>query len=167
MKFTKMLLTVSLSIGILLGLIPRAMSRTEVQGQSSGTSNPTSREKALNGMIILYGTKDNANTSIPPPPMQQLNRNGNFLATGQSQFRCNVQRFLQMKRWQRFNMQSIFGIRSSGHPVPIRIDASFTDFGGFEDETIILGGARPAGWKFARIVGFVGSQRHSPIRESR
>ncbi|MYB01006.1 hypothetical protein F4X90_15230, partial [Candidatus Poribacteria bacterium] len=32
-------------------------------------------------------------------------------------------------------------------PVPIRIDASFTDFGGFEDGTIILGGARPAGWK--------------------
>ncbi|MXZ81019.1 MAG: cadherin repeat domain-containing protein, partial [Gammaproteobacteria bacterium] len=32
-------------------------------------------------------------------------------------------------------------------PVPIQIDASFTDFGGFEDGAIILGGAHPAGWK--------------------
>ena len=146
MKFAKALFTISLSIYIFLGLIPRAMSRTEVQGQSSETSNPTSREKALDGMIILYGTKDNANTSIPPPPMQQLNRNGNFLATGQSQFVVTYNGFTDEAMAAFQYAVDIWNslIRS---PVPIRIDASFTDFGGFEDETIILGGARPAGWK--------------------
>ena len=48
MKFAKALLTASFSIYILLGLTPRAMSRDEVPGQRSGTSedpstvNPTS-----------------------------------------------------------------------------------------------------------------------------
>ena len=42
MKFAKMLLTASLSICILLGLTPRAMSRDEVPGQRSGTSQDTS-----------------------------------------------------------------------------------------------------------------------------
>ena len=154
MKFAKVLLTVSFSICILIGLIPRAMSRDEVPRQQSGTSdpstvNPTNRGKALGGMIILYGTNENANTSVPPPPLQQLNRNGNFLVTGESQFIVTYDGFTDeamgafqyaVDIWNSF-------IRT---PVPIRIEASFMDLGGFEDGTIILGGARPAGWKSPR-----------------
>ncbi len=152
MKFTKVLLTISFSIGILLGLTPRAMSRVEVPGQSSGASkepavaNPTSREKALEGMSILYGTNENANTSIPPPPMLKLFQGGNYLTTEQSQFIVTYEGFTDEAREAFQYAVDIWNalIRS---PVPIRIDASFTDFGGFEDSTIILGGARPAGWK--------------------
>ena len=152
MKSTKVLLTISFSIGILLGLTPRAMSRVEVPGQSSGASkepavaNPTSREKALEGMSILYGTNENANTSIPPPPMLKLFQGGNYLTTEQSQFIVTYEGFTDEAREAFQYAVDIWNslIRS---PVPIRIDASFTDFGGFEDSTIILGGARPAGWK--------------------
>ena len=152
MKSTKILLTISFSIGILLGLTPRAMSRVEVPGQSSGASkkpavaNPTIREKALEGMSILYGTNENANTSIPPPPMLKLFQGGNYLTTEQSQFIVTYEGFTDEAREAFQYAVDIWNalIRS---PVPIRIDASFTDFGGFEDSTIILGGARPAGWK--------------------
>ena len=59
---------------MLLGLTPRAMSRDALPEQQSGTLedpstvNPTPRDKTLKGMSILYGTNENANTSIPPPP---------------------------------------------------------------------------------------------------
>ena len=152
MKSTKILLTISFSICLLLGLTPRAMSRAEVSSQSSGTSkepstaNPTSREKALDGLIILYGTKENANTSIPPPPMQQLYRNGNFLATEESQFIVTYDGFTD-EALEAFQYAVDIWNSLIRSPVPIRIDASFTDLGGLEDKTIILGGARPAGWK--------------------
>ncbi|MYB02246.1 hypothetical protein F4X90_21615, partial [Candidatus Poribacteria bacterium] len=80
MKPAKLLLTITFSICILLGLTPRAMSRNAIPGQGSGTSenpstvNPTNRNKALDGLIILYGTNENAKTSVSPPPMHQLNR---------------------------------------------------------------------------------------------
>ncbi|MDE0682969.1 MAG: cadherin domain-containing protein, partial [Candidatus Poribacteria bacterium] len=151
MKFAKVLLIASFSICMLIGLTPRAMSRNAIPGQGSGTSkdpsaNTTIRDKALDGLIILYGTSENANTSIPPPPMHQLNRNGNFLVTGESQFIVTYEGFTDEAREAFQYAVDIWNslIRS---PVPIRIDASFTDFGGFEDGAIILGGARPAGWK--------------------
>ena len=155
MKLPKVLLIASFSIYILLGLISRAMSRNEVPGQRSGTLenpstvNPTNRGKALDGMIILYGTNENANTSIPPPSMQQLNRNGNFLVTGESQFIVTYDGFTDQAMAAFQYAVDIWNslIRS---PVPIQIDASFTDLGGFEDGRIILGGARPADWKSPR-----------------
>ena len=154
MKFAKMLLTASLSICILLGLTPRAMSRDEVPGQRSGTSdpstiNPTNRDKALEGLTILYGTNNNANTSVPPPPMQKLSQNGNYLTTEQSQFIVTYTGFTDEAKEAFQYAVDIWNslIRS---PVPIRIDTSFTDFGGYEDGRIILGGARPAGWKSPR-----------------
>ena len=157
MKFSKVLLTVSFSIYILLGLLPLAMSRNEVLGQQSeasedpSTVNPTSREKALEGLIILYGTNENANTSVPPPPMHQLNRNGNFLVTGESQFIVTYDGFTDEAMAAFQYAVDIWNslIRS---PAPIRIEASFMDLGGFEDGTIILGGARPAGWKSPRAL---------------
>ena len=154
MKFAKMLLTASLSICILLGLTPRAMSRDEVPGQRSGTSdpstiNPTNRDKALEGLIILYGTNNNANTSVLPPPMQKLSQNGNYLTTEQSQFIVTYTGFTDEAREAFQYAADIWNslIRSL---VPIRIDASFTDFNGYEDGRIILGGARPAGWRSPR-----------------
>ena len=152
MKFTKLLLTVSFSIGILVGLTPRAMSRNAIPGQRSGTSedpstvNPTNRGKALEGMSILYGTNENANTSIPPPPILKLSQYGNSLATEDPQFIVMYDGFTDEAREAFQYAVDIWNslIRS---PVPIRIDASFMDLGGFEGETIILGGARPAGWK--------------------
>ena len=146
MKTTKILLTISFSIGILFGLTPRAMSRAEGPGQASGTSNPTSRDKPLHGMSILYGTNNNANTSVPPPPMQQLFRNGSSLTTGPSQFIVTYDGFTDEAMAAFQYAVDIWNslIRS---PVPIRIDASFINLDGFEDDTIILGGARPTGWK--------------------
>jgi len=137
---------------MLIGLTQRAMSRNVIPGKQSGTpENPstvnlTSRDKALDGLIILYGTNENAKTSVPPPPMQQLNRNGNFLVAGESQFIVTYEGFTDEAMAAFQYAVDIWNslIRS---PVLIRIDASFTDFGGFEDDTIILGGARPAGWK--------------------
>ena len=154
MKFAKALLTAFFSIYILLGLTPRAMSRDEVPGQRSGTSdpstiNPTNRDKALEGLTILYGTNNNANTSVPPPPMQKLSQNGNYLTTEQSQFIVTYTGFTDEAKEAFQYAVDIWNslIRS---PVPIRIDTSFTDFGGYEDGRIILGGARPAGWKSPR-----------------
>ena len=154
MKLAKALLTVSFLIYVLLGLTPRAMSRNAVPGQRSGTSkdpstaSPTSLDEA-GPMIILYGTNNNANTSVPPPPMQQLSRNGNFLATEESQFIVTYDGFTD-EAMEAFQYAVDIWNSLIRTPVPIRIDASFTDFGGFEDGSIILGGARPAGWKSPR-----------------
>ena len=153
MKFAKVLLTIPFSIGILIGLTPHAMSRDAVPGQRSGTSedlstvNSTNRDKALEGLIILYGTNENANTSVPPPPMQQLSRNGNFLTTEQSQFIVVTYDGFTDEAMEAFQYAVDIWNSLIRTPVPIRIDASFIDFGGFEDGSIILGGARPADWK--------------------
>ena len=152
MKLAKILLTVSFSICILIGLTPRAMSRNAIPGQRSTTSedpstvNPTGRDRALDGMSILYGINKNANTSIPPPLTLKLFQHGNYLATGDPQFIVTYDGFTDEARAAFQYAVDIWNslIRS---PVPIRIDASFTDLGGFDGETIILGGARPAGWK--------------------
>ena len=147
MKSTKILLTISFSIGVLLGLTPRAMSRAEVPGQSSGTLEPstvgpTNRAKALDGMIILYGTNKNANTRVPPPSMHQPSGSGNYLTMEESQFIVTYDGFTDEAMAAFQYAVDIWNslIRS---PVPIRIDASFVDLGGFEDGTIILGGRAP------------------------
>ena len=152
MKSAKVLFTIFLSIYILIGLTPRAMSRNAIPGKRSTTSedpstvNPTNRGKALEGTSILYGTNENANTSIPPPPTLKLSQHGNYLATEDPQFIVTYDGFTDEARAAFQYAVDIWNslIRS---PVPIRIDASFTDLGGFEGETIILGGARPADWK--------------------
>ena len=168
MKFSKVLLTVFFSIYILLGLTPYAMSWVEVPGQRSGTSkdpstvSPMSPDEA-GPMIVLYGTNNNANTSVPPPPIRKLFGNGNYLATEQTQFIVTYTGFTDEATAAFQYAVDIWNslIRT---PVPIRIDASFTDFGGFEERRIILGGHaqqvgnRPDHW-------ICGSQRHSRIRE--
>ena len=91
MKFAKVLFTVSFFISILLGPMPPAMSRDEVPGRRSVTSKdpstvtPISRDE-VGPLIILYGTKENANTSVPPPPLQRLSQDGNYFLTEQPQF---------------------------------------------------------------------------------
>ena len=154
MKSTKILLTVSFSIYFLFGSTPHAMSRVEVPGQSSETSkeptvvNPTSREKALEGMSILYGTNENANTSVPPP-MLDLFQRGEALTTVPSQFIVTYDGFTD-EAIEAFQYAVDIWNALIRSPVPIRIDASFIDFGGFEDGAVILGGARPASWKSSR-----------------
>ena len=151
MKFAKVLFTVSFLICILLGLIPRAMSRDEVPGQRSGTSkdsstaSPTSPDEA-EPMIVLYGTMENANTSVPPPPLQKLSGSGNDFTTKQPQFIVTYTGFTDEAKEAFQYAVDIWNslIRSR---VPIRIDATFTDLGGSEYGRVILGGAYPAGWK--------------------
>ena len=153
MQFSKVLFIIlSFSICFLLGIIFPAMCRDEVPGQRSETSEklsrvtPTSRDKALEGMIILYGTEQNANTRVPAPPLQQLSRRDNYFGTEQPQFSVTYTGFTDEAREAFQYAVDIWNslIRS---PVPIWIDATFTDFSGYEDGRIILGGARPAAWK--------------------
>jgi len=152
MKFAKQLFILSFSISILLALIFPAMSRDEVPGQRSETSevlsriNPTGQEKALEGMIILYGTHENANTSVPAPPLQKRSRRDNYFGAQHSQFRVTYTGFTDEARAAFQYAVDIWNslIRS---PVPIWIDATFTDFGGYEDGRIIFGAAQPAAWK--------------------
>ena len=137
---------------MLFGLIFPAMCRDEVPGQRSETSvklsraTPTSRDKVLEGMIILYGTEKNANTSVSAPPLQKRSRRDNYFGTEQPQFRVTYTGFTDEAREAFQYAVDIWNslIRS---PVPIRIDATFTDFSGYENGRIILGGARPAAWK--------------------
>ena len=81
--------------------------------------------------------------------MQKLSQNGNYLTTEQSQFIVTYTGFTDEAKEAFQYAVDIWDslIRS---PVPIRIDASFTDFDGYEDGRIILGGARPAGWRSPR-----------------
>ncbi|RKU22914.1 hypothetical protein C6500_02865 [Candidatus Poribacteria bacterium] len=158
MQFTKALcIIVSFSIGILLGLVFPAMSRDEVPGQRSEISeglvsvNPTSRDNALEGMIILYGTNENSNTSVPAPPLQKLSRSDSYFGTEGPQFRVTYTGFTDEAREAFQYAVDIWNslIRS---PVPIWIDATFTDFGGYEDGGIVLGGAQPVAWKPSRAL---------------
>ncbi len=152
MKLAKVLLIVSFLICILLAPVPRAVSRNAMSGKRSGTSenpstlNPTNPRKALEGMSILYGINENANTSIPPPPTLKLSEHGSALAIEDPQFIVTYDGFTDEAR---IAFQYAVDIWNSliRPPVPIQIDASFTDLGGFDGEVIILGGARPAGWK--------------------
>ena len=158
MKFTKALFTVSLSICLLVVPILRAMSRAEVQGQSSSTSedqstvNPINRAKAPGPMMILYGTMENANTFVPPPPLLNLSQRGSDSRGAESQFIVTYSGFTDKAQAAFQYAVDIWDslIRS---PVPIRIDATFSDLGGYEDGSIILGGAQPAGWRGSASLG--------------
>ena len=151
MKLAKMLLTVFFSTYILLGLTPRAMSRDEVPGRRSVTSKdpstvpPISRDE-VGPMITLYGTKENAKTRVPPPPLQKPSERSDYFRTEQPQFAVTYTGFTDEARAAFQYAVDIWDslIRS---PVPIKIDATFTDLGEHEDERIILGAARPASWK--------------------
>ena len=110
-----------------------------------------SRDKALEGMIILYGTKKNTNTSIPPPPLQKLSRRDNYFGTEQPQFRVTYTGFTDEAR-EAFQYAVDIWDSLLRSPVPIWIDATFTDFGGYRDERIILGAAQPAAWKSSRTL---------------
>ena len=150
MKFAKVLLAVFFSLYLLLGVVPRAMSRVAVTEQSSGTSEdasvkPASRDKAQ-GMMILYGTQDDAGTSIPPPPVWKHAQSGNYLQMEPSQFVVTYTGFTDEAK-AAFEYAVDIWDALIVSPVLIRIDAAFTDFGEFEDGAIILGGAHPAGWK--------------------
>ena len=158
MQFTKVLfIIVSFSIYLLLGIIFPVMSRDEIPGQRSETSevlsrvNPTSQDKAWDGMIILYGTNENSNTSVPAPPLQQLSRRDNYFGTEQPQFRVTYTGFTDEAR-QAFQYAVDIWNSLIRSPVPIWIDATFTDFGGYEDGGIILGGAQPTAWKSSRAL---------------
>ena len=151
MKFAKVLFTVSFFISILLGPMPPAMSRDEVPGRRSVTSKdpstvpPISRDE-VGPLIILYGTKENANTSVPPPPLLKPSERSDYFRTEQPQFAVTYTGFTDEARAAFQYAVDVWDslIRS---PVPIKIDATFTDLGGYEDEKIILGAARPASWK--------------------
>ena len=157
MKFAKRLFILSASIFMLLRFISPAMSRDEVPKQRSETSeersrvNPTDRDKALEGMIILYGTRENARTSVPSPRLQKRSRSNNYLETEHSQFSVTYTGFTDEARVAFQYAVDIWNslIRS---PVPIWIDATFTDFGGYEDGEIVLGGAQPVAWKPSRAL---------------
>ena len=152
MKFAKVLFTVSFSICMLLGLVFHAVCRDEVPGRGLGTPEDssgvgaTSTDEAPKPMIILYGTKKNAGTRIPPPPMQKLSEHSGYFKMAEPQFIVTYTGFTDEARTAFQYAVDIWDslIRS---PVPIRIDATFTDFRGYEDGRIILGGARPAGWQ--------------------
>ena len=151
MKNLKTLLLVILFTYILLGITFRAMSLDKKTEQVSGTSNdqttstPINRDNA-HPFTILYGTKENANTSIPPPQVLRRLRSENYPDTKQSQFIVTYTGFTDEAQ-EAFQYAVDIWDSLIRTPVPIRIDATFVDLGGFEDNAIILGGARPAAWK--------------------
>ena len=157
MKFAKILFTVSVSICLLLGPISRAMSRDEVPGQWSSTStdqstvNPINRAKEP-GLIILYGTMENADTFVPPPPLLKLSQRGSDSRGAESQFIVTYRGFTREAQVAFQYAVDIWDslIRS---PVPIRIEATFRNRGGYEDGSIILGDARPAGLRGSSSLG--------------
>jgi len=83
--------------------------------------------------------------------MQKLFHGGNSLTTEQSQFIVTYDGFTD-EAMEAFQYAVDIWNSLIRSPVPIRIDAAFTDLGGFEDEHIILGGARPAGWQSPRAL---------------
>ena len=157
MKFAKVLFTVSFLVCVLFGLMPDAMSRDEAPGRGLGTSEDqstvgaTSADEAPGPMIILYGTRENAGTRVPPPPMQKLSEHSSYFRMAEPQFMVTYSGFTDEARAAFQYAVDVWDslIRS---PVPIRIDATFIDFSGYEDGRIILGGAYPAGWKSPRAL---------------
>ena len=129
MKVTKVLFAVFFSIFILLGLIPDAMSQDAAPG-------PTT---------LLYGTDEDANTSIPPPPMQTRPPHGRQFRVVDPQFMVTYHGFTDEAR-EAFQYAVDVWASLIRSPVPIRIDATFEDRGGREDGSINLGGARPGDW---------------------
>ena len=151
MKHLKIIFTITFFAYIVLGTTFRAISLDKKTEQGSGTSTdqttltPMNRDNA-HPFTILYGTKENANTSIPPPQVLRQLRSENYPNTKQSQFIVTYTGFTDEAQ---VAFQYAVDIWDSiiQTPVPIRINATFVDLGGFEGNSIILGGARPAAWK--------------------
>ncbi len=125
------------------GLILCAVSQDgvlEAKGFSQGIHQR--RCDHVNGQFcFLYGTQEDANTHIPPPPLAKRPRRGRAVKTVQSSFVVTYTGFTPEARaafqyavdiWASF-------IRS---PVLIRIDAEFKYLGGYYNGFIILGGTR-------------------------
>ena len=151
MKYLKIIFTITFFAYIVLGTTFRAISLDKKTEQGSGSSTdqttltPMNRDNA-HPFTILYGTKENANTSIPPPQVLRRLRSENYLNTKQSQFIVTYTGFTDEAQVAFQYAVDIWDslIRT---PVPIRINATFVDLGGFEGNSIILGGARPAALK--------------------
>ena len=110
MKFTKGLFTAFFLMFILLGLTPDAMSQEAAPGST----------------VILYGTDEDANTSVPPPPMQTPPPHARRFRTVNPQFTVTYHGFTDEARAAFQYAVDIWGslIRS---PVTIRIDATFAN----------------------------------------
>ena len=129
MKNARISFTVFFLMFILLSLMPDAMSQKVAPGSS----------------IILYGTDEDANTSVPPPPMLTLPPHARRFRTVNPQFMVTYHGFTDEARAAFQYAVDVWAslIRS---PVTIRIDATFADRGGWQDGYINLGGARPGDW---------------------
>ena len=130
MKITKILfITVSLSIYFLLGLIPRAISQDEAPAQGIVVCS------ACNVDENVYGTDENANTRIPPPPMLRLPPDVRTPYTEQPQFEVTYTGFTpEAEAAFQYAVEIWASILQS--PVPIRIDAKLAVM-----EPGLLGGA--------------------------
>ena len=130
MKITKILfITVSLSIYFLLGLIPRAISQDEAPAQGIVVCS------ACNVDENVYGTDENANTRIPPPPMLKLPPDVITPYTEDPQFEVTYTGFSpEAEAAFQYAVEIWASILQS--PVPIRIDAKLAVM-----EPGLLGGA--------------------------
>ena len=127
MKFAKILFTFSFSIFLLLGLLPRALSQKTAPGLTT----------------ITYGIDEDANTSVPPPPIQRRPPRDRIVRTTQAQqFTVTYTGFTPEAR-AAFQYAVDIWAALIQSPVTIRINATFRDLGGVEDGTITLGLAGP------------------------
>ena len=126
MKLARVLSTVYFSIFFLLGLIPLAISQDAVPG-------PT---------VIVYGINKDANTRVPPPPMQKPpRRHGHYFRGVQPQFTVTYTGFTTEARVAFQYAVDIWASQISS-PVAIRVNARFVDLGGLNpDNSIDLGSA--------------------------
>ena len=129
MKFAIIFFSALFFMFIMLGLIPDVVSQDAAPGSS----------------VVLYGTNEDANTSVAPPPMRIPPPNARRFRTVNPQFMVTYHGFTDEARAAFQFAVDIWAslIRS---PVTIRIDATFEDRGGWEDGSINLGGARPGNW---------------------
>ena len=104
-----------------------------------------SQDAAPGPTTLLYGTDEDANTSIPPPPMQTRPPHGRQFRVVDPQFMVTYHGFTDEAR-EAFQYAVDVWASLIRSPVPIRIDATFEDRGGREDGSINLGGARPGDW---------------------
>ena len=126
MKFAKVVFTVSFSIFLLLGLLPRAMSQKKAPGTT----------------VITYGIEEDANTYIPPPQIQQRPTQRLGVRAAQSQFIVTYNGFTVEARVAFQYAVDIWAALIQTF-VPVRITATFSDLGGVEDGFITIGRAGP------------------------
>ena len=157
-ELARILLTGFFFVCILFGPTPHAVSRNEVPGRGLQTSelstiNPMTRSETPGPMAVLYGAKENVNTNVPPPPMHKLFRQGDYFRAEQPQFFTVEYTGFTDEALTAFQYAVDIWNSLLQSPVPIWIDATFTDMGGVEDESIILGWARPTNWQLLKSLG--------------